>query len=340
VLFFDEGSSGDSGGPIALACFYSVTTDIAIFAPAWLRGLLARIRRFSPGFLKLRMLECGTPITLNSPPFPIGPSVSARELIEALDNLLQATGKAEGPGLIVIRDFEPDAQRLQPEFERLGYYWGDSLPNTYMDIEWSTPEGYLTSMKSYYRSKLLRHLRKNQEQEIRYELRDNFHEMADSLFRQWTVVHNQADELQREVLTPEFFREFSQRLGTRSKVLLFFRKDQLVGHALLLLDGDLLRWLFFGRNEPVNDSLYIFVGHKVIETAIVLGAKRLELGLTTYSIKHDLGARSAPIKMALRTVYRPANWLVGLIYPLVNKPPRVQNKNIFKKKPIAKASIA
>lgn len=340
VLFFDEGSSGDSGGPIALACFYSVTTDIAIFAPAWLRGLLARIRRFSPGFLKLRMLECGTPITLNSPPFPIGPSVSARELIEALDNLLQATGKAEGPGLIVIRDFEPDAQRLQPEFERLGYYWGDSLPNTYMDIEWSTPEGYLTSMKSYYRSKLLRHLRKSQEQEIRYELRDNFHEMADSLFRQWTVVHNQADELQREVLTPEFFREFSQRLGTRSKVLLFFRKDQLVGHALLLLDGDLLRWLFFGRNEPVNDSLYIFVGHKVIETAIVLGAKRLELGLTTYSIKHDLGARSAPIKMALRTVYRPANWLVGLIYPLVNKPPRVQNKNIFKKKPIAKASIA
>jgi len=331
VLFYpDEDGSGVTAAPVALACFYSVTTDIAIFAPAWLRSTLNSVRKFSPGFLKLRMLECGTPISLNSPPFPFPKDVPPRELIETLDRLLQEIGQAEGQALIVIRDFEPNAQHLQPEFERLGYYWGDSLPNTYLDIDWKTAQDYQASMKSYYRSKLQRHLRRNQELGVRAELRDRFGDLAETLCRQWMVVHNNADEFQREVLTPAFFREFCARLGTHSKVLLFWRGEELVGHALLLMDGALLRWLYFGRNEAVNDSLYIFVGYSVIEAAINLGAKRVEMGLTTYPIKHDLGAQSLPIKMALRTVIRATNPLVAKIYPLVNSPAAVRNKNIFK----------
>jgi len=333
VLFYPEGPGLDDAPPVALASFYSVTTDIAIFAPAWLRGILTRIRKAYPGFLKLRMLECGTPVSLNSPPFPLPSGVTPRELIECLDALLQKTGRAEGQALIVIRDFEPEAQHLRPEFERLGYYWGESLPNTYVDIAWASPDEYLASMKSYYRSKLLRHLRRNQELEVRHELRENFADLAETLCRQWMVVHEQADEFQREVLTPGFFRELANKLGARAKVLLFYRRDELVGHALLLHDGDLLRWLYFGRNEAVNDSLYIYVGHKVIETAIGLGVRRLEMGLTTYPIKHDLGARSVSIKMALRTVIGATNGLVALIYPLVNSPPPAHDKSIFKAAP-------
>ena len=331
VLFFRDDTDPASAAPVALASFYSVTTDIAIFAPPWLRGILTNIRKASPGFLKLRMLECGTPVSLNSPPFPLGAAISPRELIETLDALLQKTGQAEGQALIVIRDFEPEAQHLRPEFERLGYYWGDSLPNTYIDIAWATPQAYLASMKSYYRSKLLRHLRRSQALGMRHELRDDFDDLAPTLCQQWMVVHNQADEFQREVLTPAFYRELSLRLGPRSKVLLFFRHDELIGHALLLHDGELLRWLYFGRNQATNDSLYIFVGHAVIETAIRLGARRLEMGLTTYPIKHDLGARSVSIKMALRTVIGATNRLVPLIYPVVNSPPPAHDRSIFKK---------
>jgi len=37
----------------------------------------------------------------------------------------------------------------------------------------------------------------------------------------------------------------------------------------------------------VNDSLYLYVVQAVIQTTIELGAKRLEMGLTTYPIKQD-----------------------------------------------------
>lgn len=319
----------DIGSAVASTSFYTITTDIAIFAPSGLRYVLAKIRRLFPNFLKLRMLECGTPITLNKP-FVARDGIANSEVIESIHNMLLRTAKDNGCIIIIIRDLENECNVLQPIFKKLAYHIVDSLPTTYMEVVWSTPDSYLASMKSYYRSKVLKHLRINQDQGVRYELREDFDDLADVLCDHWQVVHRNADEYQREILTPAFYREFSSKLGSRSKVLLFYRKDELVGHALLLMDGELLRWLYFGRNEAANDSLYIYVGCKVVETAIMLGAKRIELGLTTYSIKKDLGAYMSPIKLALRSPWGLINPFIGIVYPLLNHTPQIQNKNIFK----------
>ena len=321
-MFYDEADN-----PVALTSFYTITTDIAIFAPAKLRTLLSKVRRVFPDFLKFKMLECGTPISLNKP-FVASAAISNEKIIKALNKML--LGQAKGHFLIVIRDFEPETRAIQPLFQQLGYHLVDSLPTTYMEIKWPTPEAYLSSMKSYYRSKLLKHLRINQQLGIRHELYDDFAHLADILCDQWLVVHNSASEYQREILTPEFYREFSAKLGERSKTILFYCNDELIGHALLLLDGNLLRWLYFGRTEAINDSLYIYVAHKVVETAINLGVTHLEMGLTTYPIKKDLGAYMSPIKFALRSPSRFINLFVGFYYPLLNHTPEIQNKSIFK----------
>ncbi|MEI8209097.1 MAG: GNAT family N-acetyltransferase [Methylococcales bacterium] len=326
LLFYN-----DQDHPIALTSFYTITTDIAIFAPKKLRSILQQIRRLWPDFLKVKMLECGTPITLNSP-VAIGDDTASTEIIKQLGDYLIQLAKNQGHFLIVLRDFEPETKQLQPTLKQLGFHLEDSLPNTYMDIQWETPAQYLASMKSYYRSKLQKHLRINQEHGVSHELLDNFDDLAELLCQQWQTVHDHATEFQREVLSPQFYAEFSLKLGTSSKVLLFYRKKELIGHALLLMDKNMLRWLYFGRNEAINDSLYIYVGHKVVETAIVLGAKKLEMGLTTYAIKKDLGAYLSPIKLALRSPSTLINQFIGIFYPLLNHIPEIQNKSIFKTK--------
>lgn len=324
ALFYD-----DADNPLALTSFYTITTDIAIFAPAKLRYFLSRIRQVFPNFLKLKMLECGTPITLNKP-FVSSQSLSNTDMVKALSRMLLDLAKKHGHFLIVLRDFEPETTTIQPLFQQLGYHLVDSLPTTYLDIHWPTPDAYLASMKSYYRSKLLKHLRINEKQGIRHELHDHFDHLADTLCDQWLVVHHHASEYQREILTPEFYKGFSAQLGDRSKAILFYRHQELIGHALLLMDGKVLRWLYFGRTEAINDSLYIYVAHKVVETAIILGATRLEMGLTTYPIKRDLGAYMSPIKLALRSPSRVINPFVGFFYPLLNSTPAIHNKSIFK----------
>jgi len=319
----------DNGNAVGLTSFYSITTDVAIFAPKWLRSLLNVVRRAFPNFLKVRMLECGTPVTLNSPPIVTVENRHIPAVVEALDQLLANVARAERIFLIVIRDFEPEALYLEPEFQKYGYRWIDNLPNTYLDIQWDTPEKYLAALKSYYRSKLMKHLRRNRESNVRHELTENFSHLADRLCHQWNVVHAQADEFQREMLTPDFYRALRQEMGSRAKVLLFFRNDAPAGHALLLHDGDLLRWLYFGRERPGNDSLYFYVIYKVIETAIQLGVRKVEMGLTTYSIKRDLGAQRVLSKMAIRTTLPLINPLIGLGYSMLNRPPKIDNKNVF-----------
>lgn len=325
LLLLDEHNN-----PVAIAGCYTVTTDLAIFSTGRIKRLLQGIRTIFPNFFKVKMLECGTPVILNAP-LVISSHVDSGKVIDLLCQELLRLIKQQGQHLIVVRDFEPASEGMVAHFQRHGFHFVEGLPTTYLEIRWRTLDEYLVSMKSYYRSKLLKHLRINQKTGIRHELKEDFADMAEELCAQWLNVHQHAKEYQRDILTPEFYRGFS-RMGSQSKVLLFWRNDTLVGHALLLLDmnGALLRWLYFGRTEVSNDSLYLYVAYSVVETAIALGARKLELGLTTYPVKRDIGAYMSPVCFALRSPWDIANPLVSMLYPLLNQTPVIRNKNIFK----------
>lgn len=317
-----------SGDPIALTSFYTLTTDIAIFSSGWLKNALRIIRSVFPRFLKIRMLECGAPITMSRALLAKAGS-NEGEILEFLCRTLSDIAKKQGEFIVVIRDFEPRSAYLFPHLEKHEYHVVDSLPNTYLDIAWTTPDEYLASMKSHYRRKIRIYQQSNEVQGIRCELRDNFEELADTLFFQWLAVHQNAKEFQRETLTPEFYKHFSEKLGSRSKVLLFFRNDELIGHVLLLLDGEMLRWLYVGRKESIKDNLYFYICNKIVETAITLRVKRLELGLTTYTPKMNLGAQMLPVNIAIKS---PSifNSVVGPVYALLNHAPEIEKRNIFR----------
>ncbi|MFO1405153.1 MAG: GNAT family N-acetyltransferase [Azonexus sp.] len=331
ALIYDQNSV-----PVALASFYTITTDIAIFSTGWLKKALNAIRSIFPGFLKFKMIECGTPITMNKP-IVVKAGCNEEEILAFLDTTLSDIAKKQRAFVVVIRDFEPRNAYLEPHIRNLNYHVVASLPNTFMDITWQTPDQYLSSLKSHYRRKILIHQKSNEDRGIRYELRDDFGELADSLRDQWLVVHESAKEFQRERLTPEFYREFSAKLGSKSKALLFYRDDELVGHVLLFVDGEILRWLYVGRKESVKDNLYFYMCHKIVETAILLRVKRLELGLTTYEPKLNLGAQTLPVNIAIKTARIP-NIFTGYVYSLLNHTPEIRSRNIFKHSEGEKAS--
>lgn len=328
VLFTD-----DEGQPVGQATFYVVTTDVAIFAPQWLRRVLEPVRRVFPNFLKLKMLECGTPIILNSPPLVLHSDFEPQDIVPVWHSTLQIHARRSRALVMVLRDFECPEGAWFRCLRKAGYHIVPGLPNTYLELRWDSIQGYRDDLKSYYRSKINNHLRKNAELGVHHDLIEDFAPLADELCRQWLIVHAKANEFQREVLTPAFYRGLSQRLDGHAKVLRFFRGDVFIGHALLLHDRDTVRWLYFGRSEPVNDSLYLYVAQAVIEAAIQLKAKRLEMGLTTYPIKQDAGARLEPIHFAIRCPWPLLNPVFSIGYSLLNKPARLENKMIFKSPP-------
>ena len=325
ALFFDSNNTA-----VALTSFYTITTDLAIFAPSGLRAVLDALRRAFPNFLKARILECGSPININAP-LTIAQGQDPKPIVNALCQLMRKQARHEKAFMVVIRDFQPESSELLSAFQSAGYCAVGSLPNTHMKVVWNSIDDYHAGMKSYFRSKLLKHLRKNRENGISHRVTEDFGDIADILCAQWLTVHNQADELKREVLTPEFFRGFASLPGKCAKAILYYRSNELVGHALLLADGDLLRWMYIGRKNAGNDSLYFYIGNSVIETAILLGLTKIEMGVTTYSIKRDLGAAVTPVRMALRAPNALINPFVRYIYPIINRLPTFSSKEVFKK---------
>lgn len=314
--------------PLAACACYLIRTDVAIFAGGRLRRLLGWIRRQWPGFAQLRMLECGTPITLNPP--MLGPDgMPSDAVIAAFDRELTGIARKAGCLVMVLRDFEPPQQAQLAQLQQLGYHAVDNLPNTRLAIDWDSPQAYQAAMRSYFRSKLRRMLRKNRERGISHRLVDDFSDLAGRLSAQWAAVSQQADEYQREFLSADFYRRFSSDFADNAKVLLFQLGDEWIAHALLLIDGDTLRWLFYGRERPANDGLYVYVGNSVVETAIELGLKQVEMGMTCYPIKKDLGVRMLPMQMALKSPWRPLHPLVGWGYRLLNRIPPVEQRRVF-----------
>ena len=287
----------EQGQAVAIGTYYFIHTDIAIFGSPFLSGCLRAVRRRFPNFLKLRMLECGSAININ-PPLLVAPSADREQVVSAVSRHLFNAARQEGAWLLVVRDFTPDESRLQQAFVGQGFVTVPGLPNAWLEVAWSSAEEYLGSMRSYYRSKLKKHLKRNREAGIETRVIEDFAPLAETLSEQWMTVHRQADEYQREVLTPAFYRAFSDRLGASSRILAFYREDRLIGHALVLLDGDTLRWMYFGRNIARNDSLYILVAYKVIELAIEQGARHIEQGLTTYSRLLDVSSGIRPVTCA------------------------------------------
>ncbi len=233
---------------------------------------------------------------------------------------------------MTIRDFEDNHYVLQfrDHFKKLGYSWLPSLPNTYLDIRWPAITDYHKALRSHYRYKLFKHLKINEDKNIFYRLVDDFSHLADELCHQWLKVNENAGELKREILTPEFYREISKNMGDSSKVLLFYAGDKLIAHALLLKDNDLLRWLYVGRAVSRNDSLYFFIVHAIIRTAIEMKVNNIEFGLTTYPIKQNFGATLVPINMAIKLTIPPFNPFLRPCYNLLHKSTKYPEKHVFK----------
>lgn len=258
----------DFGESVGFITAYIVTTDIAIFAPPTLRKCLGIIRKSFPNFLKWRMLECGTPTTINSPPWVCLSGEEETLTSHALIEQINAQAKREKIPITVIRDFAHPNVKEQKMIHGMGYEIVQGLPNAVLSLPYTDLEQYLQSMKSYYRSKLLKHVRKCEQNKVTYSIVDEFASMAEVLQKQWMVVHENAQEYQREVLTPSYYRQLAESPGINAKAVLVYREGTLVAHAILHFDGKLVRWLHFGRSQTANDSIYLFTAYAIIKASI------------------------------------------------------------------------
>jgi hypothetical protein len=133
------------------------------------------------------------------------------------------------------------------------------------------------------------------------------------------------------VLTREYFTGLSEALGDRSFVLLCRKGDRPIGFTLLLDAGDTLISTYCGLDYEMNRSTftYFVLFYRSIEEAICLKKEWLELGITNYNPKVEVGAIPEPLSIYVKALRPMGQLLFAPLLRLMSTPPSFNKRHIF-----------
>lgn len=160
---------------------------------------------------------------------------------------------------------------------------GITLPECIMNIEWDTMEGYLDRLRSNYRYRIKKAIKKSSEIEVE-ELKNNC-AFDQEMYGLYEEVYNNS-KVKLEKLDIKFFKNYP------SKIFKFNLKGKPVAFIQLVENKDELIFLFGGFKHELNKQydLYMNMLLKIIDYGIKMGFKFINFGQTSEETKLKLGA--------------------------------------------------
>lgn len=294
------------------------------------KRLVDRVKRVFPRFLHLKVIECGHPTAIGSTIVVAEPG-DLPEVLTHLDIEMEKLARREGTSLLAIRDvFTSDLKAVQPLLTR-GYRLAPNLSDTIFRVEQASFEEYLEDLVAKRRHEIRQRIRVFREAGCTVRKVVDFASHAPELERLWRQTFDRAKEYQREILNEAYFRNLSVHLGERSFALLCYQGERIIGFTVLLDSGDTLISTYCGLDYEVNRSTYTYfvLFYRSIEEAIALGKARLELGVTNYNPKIEVGALPEPAFILARSTQPLFNLVFAPLLRMTSTPPRLGMRKIF-----------
>jgi hypothetical protein len=289
---------------VAATSLASLEIDGARLTHGLFRGIIETVRRLNPGFLRTRLMVCGTPLSVGNPPVRLVRGTDAVVALRTLGGVLDEVAEEERSSWRAFKEFpatQLDAARMALCSGTSRWSLVPSEPNCGMSVPWRSFEAYLADLRSHYRYKIRKAARRLATDGVETDvapLDGAYDARAHALYEQ---VFQRAD-VQLERLTEGFFRALGSAFGDRALLIRFRRHGELVGWVAMLLDGSVAYDLFHGIDySGAGDSdLYFNQLASAVRLAIRRRVAYLSLGQSTLTAKARFGAEAVPLWLALR----------------------------------------
>ncbi|MBN1411069.1 MAG: GNAT family N-acetyltransferase [Spirochaetales bacterium] len=324
----------DNGELVGHTCFYAISFDLDVLNGGGTKKYISLFRKiFYPEFLRIKVIECGTPAALGNT-ITIINGTNREKVLNLMIDTMEEFAREKKFGIILLRDFRQEDLPFFYKLKKRGFDKVNNLPASEVRIKWDTFENYIKDFKSHYRQKIKRCLKSIKAGILRIEIRDNFSDIAPRLHELWHHVYMRAKEYKREVLTPEFFINMHKYLGSKSRVALFHQDGIIVGFIFFLIDDLTLRPLFIGMdyNYHFDDNLYFSILYQSIKIGIEYGKKYVETGITTLNPKMQVGARMYPLYGFMKHISVLKNRPLTTLFKYLTPPYRPLWKHVFNKR--------
>ena len=294
------------GRVVGIAYCFAMDIDLTKLASGDPPEVLATVKAWRPGFMRLRVLEVGHLASLGATIEAV-PGDEGQDFLRALASELEDIGRLENADIGLIRDLPIRRYAEFRVFEDDGYRPALGFPIARLALRWPTLDGYLAALK-HKKRKNWRHIRTAIEvPEMSVEVIDDYGRHAERLAELWSQVASRHGEYEHERLTPAYFTALARYLPGRSHIVALKLGREIVAFGLGLIGDQEYIGVAEGIDYTYRDryALYPNLVLQVIAVACRLGMKSLNLGITTYDFKASLGAELEPVVYLVKAFKNP-----------------------------------
>ena len=316
---------------VAHTSVYLMTAGLDLFAQGLLKKIIHFIRRGLKSFFILRYFECG-------PPAEVGSLVSLKDgadkvkIMRVLCDGIEGLGKKLGVKFFVFRDFYDEEKEFHDIFTRYGYTKTHNLPKAELKITWKSFNNYLNSMRSNYRCKIVKSMKKCADANVSIQVLREFSSYSHELKELYDNVSSRAKEIKREPFAEAFFQNINNYLKDKSILLLAVKDSKPIGFALLLVNDKTFLVTLIGLDYAQHQQSYTYFNlfYKTIELAIENGMDKIDMGITTLDPKRDMGSGILALNMYMKHSNPILNKIIPLLFDTITPPDTTAPRNVFK----------
>jgi len=310
---------------------YLMNTELDLLAQGPLKKAINLVRRVRKSFFILRYLECGSPAEVGNV-ISLKSDADRAAVMRLLCNGIEGLAKELGVKFLVLRDFYNEEKEFHDIFKKFGYIKAHNLPKAEIRIKWRSFDEYLNSMRSSYRCKIVKSMKKGADANVNIRVLKEFSANARELKRLYDNTSVRAKEIKREPFTEAFFQNADKYLGNRSVLLLAEKDSRPIGFMLLLVNHKELIPTVIGLDYDCHQECctYFNLFYKTIELAIEMKMERIDMGITTLDPKRDMGSDVVALNMYMKHYNPVFHKTIPVLFDMITPPDTTQPRNVFK----------
>jgi predicted N-acyltransferase len=284
----------DGGKLVAIApCFADIEDHFFIEGPKFpfMKKLLSLGKRV--GFCEDHVLLCYSPFCPRSKVL-LGKSREGKTILRLLSEKIEEICKKQKfmfSSFLFVSEFD---KLLTENLQKLGYLQFPGTTTLYLDIEWSTFEDYLKSLKHKTRMNIRREIKKCAENGVSIEERD-FEGLSAKLPPLLTNLFWKYDKNANNLFDQSFFCKLEDYARDTAKVFLAEKNDEVVGFSMSLRQRDVLDIFMCGFDyeaQTKTDFTYFNLCYYApIRWAIEEGIKKIYYRRKAEKVKLNRGCK-------------------------------------------------
>ena len=315
---------------------FKISLDLFIGDQSWVRW----INRNFPNFFKVKILFCGTPVSIGHKNLSLAEGVEAAEILGLFEEKMKEIAVQHKVKHLITKELDSERRvTWGKDFLNLNWFEGYSIPDVKMNMRWDSYKAYLKTMRYPFRRQIMGSLKKlnngkaieNYAQFISDKIKILRADEVDvkEFYEKYLEVMKRAT-VKLETLNLPFFEQLFETCKKEIRIFSYINEVSDQSYFFTIHKGSTLYFLWTARNESKDSrDVYFNLYQAMICYAIKHKVQLFHLGQTAYYAKMRIGGIPQPRFIYYKCLNRFQHLILNSMRLLIFPELKLKPLNVF-----------